>query len=595
MISGRLNRMTMAMVMAIGACFWVLGAGSVSAQNVTAERLANSDKEPQNWINHHGNLGAQRFSGLKEINTTNVSKLKMAFTYAIGGAGGGGKELIVFPFSGLEGTPIAENGFLYLTNGWGTVIKIDVHKGVPEFVWAYDPKPDKDYAPTVTCCGINNRGVALSGELVFDAVIDGRMVALNKKDGSVVWERQVADPGVAEVFTGAPLVVKDMVLTGMAGAEFGIRGWVEAMNVSDGKRVWRTYTIPAPGEPGSETWKDGYEAWKTGGGSTWVTGSYDPQMNLVVWGVGNPGPDWDNEYRPGDNLYTDSTIGMDADTGAIKWHFQHTPNDPYDYDSISENTFVDTTIKGKKVKATLHANRNGFAYAVDRGTGEYLWGTAFVKKVTWTPGLDAKGRPANYDPNSDVQRYAAGTSPHRPKVPGVSCPGNMGGKNWPPTAYNPQTNYYYIPVIESCNTMANEIMKPGEWKARGFFLGGGPSQHERITGSLTAIDVSTGKVAGKYETKFPLLGGVLTTAGGLVFTGLAGGEVVALDAKSLKELWRFPTGSGINAPPMSYSVDGKQYIAIEVGLGGAWPQWFDDSTPELKKMRPSNVLYVFSL
>ena len=331
------------------------------AADVTTDRLANSEREPQNWLNHHGNYEAHRFSGLDQINKSNVKNLKVAFTWAMGGAQGGGKDVIVFPFAGLEGTPTAEDGFLYLTTGWGEVTKLDVRGGVPRQVWKFDPAPDRNYATTVACCGINNRGAVLAGNMVISPVIDGRIVALNKNDGSKVWEVQVADPGQGEVITGAPLIVKDMVVTGMAGAEFGVRGWIEALDLKTGKRRWRSYTIPGPGEPGHETWKDNYGAWKTGGGTTWVTGSYDPELNLIVWGTANPGPDWDNAYRPGDNLWTDSTFALDADTGKIKWGFQHTPNDPYDYDSIAENTFVDTNINGKFVRATLHANRNGFA------------------------------------------------------------------------------------------------------------------------------------------------------------------------------------------------------------------------------------------
>jgi alcohol dehydrogenase (cytochrome c) len=236
------------------------------------------------------------------------------------------------------------------------VTKLDTKGGKPNQVWRFDPAPDRDYATTVACCGINNRGAVLAGNMVISIVIDGRVVALNKETGAKVWEAQVADPGIGETITGAPLIVKDMVVTGMAGAEFGVRGWLEAMDLQTGKRRWRTHTIPGPGEPGHETWKDDYGAWKTGGGSTWVTGSYDPETNLIVWGTANPGPDWDAAYRPGDNLWTDSTIALDADTGKIVWGFQHTPNDPYDYDSIAENTFVDTTIGGKKVKMTLHSN-----------------------------------------------------------------------------------------------------------------------------------------------------------------------------------------------------------------------------------------------
>lgn len=596
--------------MTLAGIAWAILALPAASQaaDVTTERLVNANREPGNWIHHHGNYGAQRFSALDQINKNNVSKLRVAFTWAMGGTKGGGKEIIQFPFAGLEGTPVAEDGFLYLTTGWGDVTKLDVHGGVPRQVWKYDPQPDRDYATTVACCGINNRGAVLAGSMVISPVIDGRIIALDKTDGHKVWEAQVADPGNGEVITGAPLIVKDMVVTGMAGAEFGVRGWIEALDLKTGKRRWRTYTIPGPGEPGHETWKDNHNAWKTGGGSTWVTGSYDPELNLIVWGTANPGPDWDSAFRPGDNLWTDSTIALDADSGKIKWGFQHTPNDPYDFDSISENTFVDTNVNGKFSRVTLHSNRNGFAYALDRKTGEFLWGTQFVAKLNWTPGLDAKGKPVAYDPKSDVQAYAKGSSAGRGKatkgrgdLEGVLEPGHMGGKNWPPTTYSPNTGLYYIPVIEGCNKAFTEVTVPGAHKPRELFLGGAPySTFEdqkcgRIAGSITAIDVSTGRVAAKHWTKHPQLGGLLSTAGGLVFAGYAEGQVVALDANSLEELWKFETGSAINAPPMSYSVDGKQYIAIEVGLGGAWPQWFVSATPELKAQVPSNMLYVFEL
>ena len=523
------------------------------AGNVTHERLVDSENEPGNWINHHGNYEAHRFSGLTEINKSNVADLKVAFTWALGDIHGGGTAPVVFPFSGLEGTPIAEDGFLYITSGWGVVTKLDVRGGKPVLMWKHDPEADRDWAPSVTCCGINNRGVALHSDKVLGTVIDGRVFALNKNDGSLLWETQVADPGIAEVITNAPLVVKDMVLTGMAGAEFGVRGWISALDVNTGQEIWRTHTIPGPGEPGHETWKDDYGAWKTGGGSTWVTGSYDPELNIIVWGTANPGPDWDNAYRPGDNLWTDSTIALDADTGKFLWGFQHTPNDPYDYDSIAENTFVDTNINGQYVRATLHANRNGFAYALDRSNGEYIWGTQFVKKLNWTKGLDENGRPASYDPNVDIQTYEPGTAAgrgdvteegERGAVEGTSCPAHTGGKNWPPTAYSPHTGLYYIPVIESCNKAFAQVA-PKNWDPanREWFLGGAPyftfedPTSGRITGSVTAIDVSTGAVHAKWETKFPLLGGIMATAGGLVFTGLADGGVVALDADTLQELW----------------------------------------------------------
>lgn len=569
--------------------------GPVAAQNggITTERLiAAPAKEPGNWLTHHGSYASTRHSTLDQINKDNVKGLKLAWTMALGGIEGGG----IWPHGGLEGTPIAEDGVMYVTDGWGSVYKIDARSGTGKLLWKMDPATDKDWSGAVSCCGVNNRGVALWQNLVISHTLDGRLIATDRETGKPVWERKVADPAIAEVITAAPLVVKDLAITGVAGAEYGIRGWLAATDLKTGKEVWRRHTIPAPGEPGHDSWADSHDAWKTGGGSTWVTGSYDPATNLIIWGVGNPGPDWDAQYRPGDNLYTNSAIAVDADTGTIKWHFQYTPNDPYDYDGVAEHVLVDETVNGQPRKLALHADRNGFGYALDRTTGGFVWGTPFVKKLTWTRGLTPEGKPLDYDATKKVQTYLPGTAPSRDNPIGISCPGNMGGKNWPPTAFNPATKLWYIPVIESCNTMVNQETKPGEsYKPREFFTGGGPKQHEKITGSITAIDVTTGKVVAKHETLYPMLGGILTTAGQLVLTAHPSGEIVALDAKTLQELWRFETGSGVNAPPMTYAVGDKQYIAILVGLGGAWPKWFVDGTPGLEKMQPSSMLYVFSL
>jgi alcohol dehydrogenase (cytochrome c) len=485
---------------------------------------------------------------------------------------------------------------MYVTDGWGSVYKIDTHGGQGTLLWKMDPKTDHDWAGAVACCGVDNRGVALWGNLVISHTLDGRLIATNKENGQVAWQRKVADPDKGEVITGAPLIVKNMAITGVAGAEYGIRGWVAATDLATQKEAWRTFTIPGKGEPGHDTWKDEKNAAASGGGSTWVTGSYDPATDTIIWGVGNPGPDWDNQYRPGDNLYTDSSLALDANTGKIKWHYQHTPNDPYDYDSVAENVLVDVPgPSGATLKLALEADRNGFAYAIDRTTGKFVWGLPFVKKVTWTKGLDQEsGKPIEYDPSKQVQLYNASVTPHRDNKVADICPGNMGGKNWPPTAYNPDLKLWYIPVIESCNRITVEEMVPEKLKAREFWTGGGPSQPFKITGSVTAIDVTTGKVAGKLETPFPNLGGILATPD-LVFSGQPSGEVMALDAKTLEKRWEFNTGGGVNAPPMTFSVDGKQYIAILVGLGGAWDKWFIDSTPELKRIQPGSMLYVFAL
>jgi alcohol dehydrogenase (cytochrome c) len=552
----------------------------------TTERLLNADNEQQNWITHHKDYSAQRFSTLDQINAGNVKGLKVAWTIQLGGVEGGG----IWSHGGLEGTPIVEDGFMYVTDGWGSVYKVDTHGGKGTLLWKMDPKTDHDWAGAVACCGVDNRGVGLYKDLVISHTLDGRLIATDKETGQVKWQRQVADPDKGEVVTGAPLIVKNMAITGVAGAEYGIRGWIAATDLDTQKEVWRTFTLPKKGEPGSETWSGTNSEETTGGGSTWVTGSYDPSTNTILWGVGNPGPDWDNAYRPGDNLYTDSSLAVDADTGKIKWHFQHTPNDPYDYDSVAENVLVD--VNGKKL--ALEADRNGFGYAVDRTDGKFLWATPFVKKVTWTKGIDPEsGKPEEYDAKKQVQVYNPEATPVRSREITDICPGNMGGKNWPPTAYNPQLKTWYVPVIESCNRIT---IKP-ETKAnkpRDFFTGGGPSQPFRITGSVTAIDVTTGKVVGKHETPYPNLAGILATPD-LVFSGEPSGQVYALDAKTLQRLWEFDTGGGVNAPPMTFSVDGKQYVAILVGMGGAWDKWFIDSTPELKKVQPGSTLYVFAL
>ena len=579
----------MAAILALAVGF---PAAAFAADEVTPDQLLKAEADPGNWLTHHKDYSAHRFSPLHQINRDNVKNLHVAWTLALGGVEGGG----IWSHGGLEGTPIVDNGFMYVTDGWGSVYKIDTRGGQGKLLWKMDPKTDHDWAGAIACCGVDNRGIALSGNLVLSHSLDGRLIATDKDSGKVAWQRQVADPDKGEVITAAPLVVKNKVITGVAGAEYGIRGWIAATDLDSHKEVWRTYTIPAKGEPGSDTWKDAYDAAATGGGSTWVTGSYDPKSNTLYWGVGNPGPDWDSQYRPGDNLYTDSTLALDVDSGKIKWHFQHTPNDAFDYDSVSENVLVDAPVHGREMHLDLEADRNGFAYALDRENGSFVWGLPFVKQVTWTKGLDPEtGKPAEYDPKLPVQKYNASVTPSKDNLVTMICPGNMGGKNWPPTAYNPNLKEWYIPVIESCNRITEKPETPGKPPAkRELFTGGGPDQPVRITGSVTAIDVTTGKEVGKYETPYPMLGGLLTTPD-LVFYGQPDGKVAALDAKTLKPLWSFDTGSGVNAPPMTFTSNGKQYVAILVGQGGAWDKWFIDSTPELKSMQPSSMLYVFAL
>ncbi len=580
-------------LLVIGAVIVLTIAAAAQANETSEHRLLNAGTEPHNWVHHHSTYSAQRFANLAEINRETIGRLKVAWTYALGGTTGGG----IWPIAGLEATPLVEDGYMYAIDGWGVLTKIDVREGRAKFVWRMDPGTDKDWAGEIACCGVDNKGAALWGNAVLSHTLDGRLIATNKNDGEIIWESQLADPAIGETITVAPLIVKDMAISGVSGGEFGIRGWLEATDLNTGKRRWRRHTIPAPGEPGSETWQDDHDAYKTGGGATWVTGSYDSKLDLLYWGAGNPAPDWDREYRPGDNLYSNSAIALDPNSGEIKFHFQYTPNDPFDYDGVNELVLADTEVNGDPVSLMLHADRNGFLYAIDRTNGKFVYASSFVKRLNWTAGIHpTTGRPVDYDPESKIQHYAGIASGRSKPKSDLVCPGAMGGKNWAPMSYHPKRAMLYIPVIESCHQITSTVAADDEKPIpREWFTAGGIQQTERITGSLTAVNVKTGKVTYKAESEWPLLGGVLATAGDLVFTGLPNGDLVAYDAENLNELWRFPTGSGINAPPISYAVDGKQYIAIAVGFGGTMPKWWIDATPGLENTNPSSMIFAFAL
>ena len=409
----------------------------VRAADMTMERALNPQREPRNWILHHGNYQGHRFSLLKDINTENVKNLKVAFTVALSGFQNGGR----YAFGNLEATPLVEDGIMYVPDGWGSVYAIDLTAGNKAVVkWKMDPGTDRAWAGDVACCGVNNRGVALWKDKVISIALDGRMFAINKATGEVAWERKIADPAIGETLTIAPLVVGDVAIVGTAGGEFGIRGFIEATDLNTGKQAWRTYTIPGKGEPGNETWKDGKDHWKHGGGSVWETATYDPQSDTFYQGIGNAGPDWDTEYRPGDNKWAASVLAMSPRDGKIKWGFQYTPNDPYDFDEISEHPIIDAKINGQDRKIVVHAARNGFYYALDRLNGSFIAGKQYVDKLNWTTGLDPKtGMPLNYDPTKDLQAYTPGSHPDRahPQMSGPLCSSHFGGKNWEPTAYNP--------------------------------------------------------------------------------------------------------------------------------------------------------------
>jgi alcohol dehydrogenase (cytochrome c) len=549
-------------------------SGQAFAADVTPERLLNLNKEPQNWLMNHRTYDGQRFSPLTRINRDNVKNLKLAYAVPLGG--GAGNEYSV-------ATPLAEDGFLYVTDSWGVLYKIDGTSGdVGRIVWRMDPKQDRQQ---------RNRGAALWGNLVITgAGIAPRIVATNKETGKVVWETSFPDtPDVT--FTSAALPIRDKIIIGAANGDQGVRDWIGALDAATGKLIWRKFTIPAPGEPGSETWKGNTNAWQTGGGAVWVTGTYDPDTNQTIWGTGNPVPMFDPFHRPGDNLYTNSAISWDPDTGKMNWYFQFTPGDMWDYDEAGTHIMIDSNVAGQARKLITHSARNGFLYTYERTNGQPLLAKPYME-ANWTKGIDQKtGKPLDYDPTKDIQTYAGigNLTPGEPlkKV----CPSPSGGNNYWPSSYSPNTKLLYIPAVTACVSVAIDREKHN--KERGW-NGGLSRTDERYESNLTAMDPTTGEIKKNVHLRYPNYSGTLATAGGLVFLGLLDGTVAAFDDTSLDELWKINVGSGFSAPPMTFEVGGRQYVAIVSGPSTAAKNKLVN-TPELKEQRNATVLYVFGL
>ncbi len=553
----------------------VLAAGPAVAAEVTPDRLVNADKEPQNWLMNHRTYDGQRFSPLGRINKDNVKGLRLAYAVALGG--GAGNEYSV-------ATPLAEDGFLYVTDSWGVLYKIDATSGdAGRIVWRMDPKQERQQ---------RNRGAALWGNLVITGagIAPARIIATDKENGRVVWETSFPDtPDVT--FTSAPLAIKDKIIVGAANGDQGVRDWIGALDAATGKRVWLKYTIPAPGEPGSETWKDKNNAWQTGGGAIWVTGTYDPTTNQTFWGTGNPVPMFDPFHRPGDNLYTNSAISWDPDTGKMNWYFQYTPGDMWDYDEVGTHILIDGQVAGQPRKLVTHSARNGILYTMERSNGAMVVAKPYME-VNWTKGIDQKtGKPVDYDPNKDIQTYAGvgNLNPNEPlkKV----CPSQAGGNNYWPSSYSPKTKLLYIPALSTCVTIAIDREKHN--KERGW-NGGLSTTTERWESNLTAVDPITGEVKKNVHLRYPNYSGTLATGGGLVFLALLDGTVAAFDDTTLDELWKVNVGSGFSAPPMTFEVGGKQYVAIVSGPSLV-ARGRLVNTPELRDQRNATVLYVFGL
>ena len=531
------------------ALLFITITGSLFAQ-VSFDRIIRADKEPHNWLTYSGGVQSQRYSALTQITPENVKNLELQWVYQA-------RSLEKF-----EATSLVVDGVLYTVQAPNDVIALDAVTGRQFWTYSYTPAPESR-----PCCGRINRGLAILGDTLFMGTIDAHLVAIDAKNGKPLWNTTVAKAESGYALTHAPLVVKDKVIVGTAGGEYGIRGFIAAYNIHTGKEMWRFHNIPEPGEPGNETW--GGDSWKTGGGSVWVTGSYDPALNLTYWGIGNPGPDWNGDSRPGDNLYTDSVVALDADTGKLKWYYQFSPHDEFDYDAVQVPVLADMQWAGKDGvkrprKVMMWANRNGLFYVLDRTSGEFLLGKPFVE-VNWMNGFDEKGRPMRV---TGKVPSAEGT---------LIYPGNQGGTNWYSPSFSPHTGLFYIPTWADYSSIyvkgKDDDYVEGRRYAGGFprsavpFGRGGQNfrKEEEGHGAIRAVDPATGERKWEFKMNDVTDAGILTTASDLLFSGGREGYFYALDARSGVPLWKSTVSGAVASGAMTYSVGGRQYVAVAAG------------------------------
>ncbi len=554
---------------------WAQGLDSAESKlyhnYVTDDMLLNADKDASNWLHYGRDYETTRYSPLAQINQGNIKKLKAVWNLSFG------------VLDGQDSQAVVVNGNVYVTSSYNKVWSVDGATG--KVNWKYERELPGDVFPKL-CCDVVNRGVAVYKNKVYLATLDAHIVALDNATGKVVWDKKIGDYTYAETFTIMPMALRGKIIFGTAGAEYGVRGWIAAIDADTGAPVWKTYTIPGPGEPGNETWAG--ESWKYGGGSAWITGSYDKSTNTLFWPVGNPGPDFDRHVRLGDNLFTNSNLVLDPDTGKIKSYFNYTPNDPYDYDGVNEMILVD--LGGKKM--WLHGSRNGHLYAIDRentiktkygNEHKCLWVSA-MQRVNWTKPITPANncKPIYNWPEKDVV-YDKLTTDIAPSLDG--------GKEWHPMAYSKRTKMVYVPVYDFAMDLQAKKM---EWKRGEWYLGAKVLNFNAGAGAVKAFDAATGKLVWAKSMSYPATGGMLATGGGLVFYGDPEGYFNAVNDETGEHLWSFNLGTGVYGNPTSYSTGGKQYVSIVYGAGGGgiWPLYYGEW---YKKQSKGGGLMVFSV
>jgi alcohol dehydrogenase (cytochrome c) len=496
---------------------------------VTAQRLVDSAKEPQNWLMYSGDYAGRRFSALDQINMSNAASLVPKWVYQ---TMAGGK---------FETTPLVVDGILYGTGQDNRAFALDGRSGRP--IWQYQRALPADIRP---CCGRVNRGLAILGDRVFLGTLDSHVIALDAKTGNVMWDVSAVDYRDGYSITLAPLVIKNLVIIGVSGGEYGIRGFIDAYDAATGERRWRFYTVPGPGEPGHETWEG--DSWKIGGAPAWITGTYDPATDTTFWTTGNPSPSNRGAGRAGDNLYSNSLLALEPETGKLKWYFQFSKHDEHDYDATQVPVMVD---QGEK-HLILQANRDGFFYVIDRASGKLIYAKPFAK-VTWSDSKDASGAP--------IARKDASPTLDGTRV----CPGAAGATNWMSPTYDPQTQLFYVTAREQCDIFSTA---PQPYERGHAYYGSAYFPNDDaapFTGALRAIEPGTGNIKWEWKHPSPTWSGVLSTAGGLVFTGDAEGNFSALEAASGKILWHFQCGASVYSSPMTFAIEGKQYVAVAAG------------------------------